>query len=109
VTDELPTALRCFFAGKNARDFDTAILAFSEASIVKDEGQTLEGHAAIRAWMEETSRKYNDTAEVREIATKGDAVEVAALVSGTFPGSPATLRFMFTLDSDRIARLEITA
>ena len=32
---------------------------------------------------------------------------MTALVSGTFPGSPAQLRFAFTLDGGEIARLDI--
>jgi hypothetical protein len=34
---------------------------------------------------------------------------MTARVSGDFPGSPAMLQYRFTLESDAIARLEITA
>ena len=49
------------------------------------------------------------TAEVSEVTTDGDRARVAAIVSGNFPGSPVTLRFTFTIDKDRIERLDIGA
>ncbi len=107
MTEALPPPIERYFTGKNARDFAAAASAFSATAIVKDEGRSHEGPAAIRAWMEETAAKYNDRTEVRSFAAEGDAVKVVAEVSGTFPGSPVTLRFRFTLAGDRIGRLQI--
>ncbi|WP_306591423.1 nuclear transport factor 2 family protein [Geothrix sp. 21YS21S-4] len=109
MTEKLPPSIERYFSGKNTGDFAAAASAFSESASVKDEGQSHEGRAAIRAWMEETSRKYRDTAEIQDVAMDGAAVQVTALVSGTFPGSPVPLRFKFTLDGSRIGRLEIAS
>lgn len=107
MSQELPPPLQRYFAAKNRQDIDGMLAPFAEGATVRDEGHSRTGHAAIRAWMEETTRKYHDTAEVSDVTREGDRVRVAALVSGDFPGSPVTLHFSFTLDRDRIGRLEI--
>jgi hypothetical protein len=109
MPEDLATAIKDYFAGKNSGDFAGAVSGFSRSAVVKDEGQSHRGPAAIRAWMEETTAKYNDKAKVRSVASQGDKVEVLTQVSGTFPGSPIMLRFMFTLDGDQISLLEIAS
>ncbi|MGV1014468.1 MAG: nuclear transport factor 2 family protein [Methyloceanibacter sp.] len=107
MTKELPQPIERFFAGKNAGDFATALSAFSDAAVVTDEKQTYATKDAIRAWMEETSRKYRDRAEVKAVVADGGTTRVTALVSGNFPGSPAALQFRFVLDDGLISRLDI--
>ena len=108
MTQELPPPLKRYFSSKATEDIDAMVSQFSERAVVRDENQTHTGLAAIRAWMEETMRKYHDTAEVSDVSVDGEKVRVAALVSGNFPGSPVTLHFNFTLDDgDRIGHLEI--
>ena len=107
IADQLPPPVTLFFAARNARDFDTAVTAFSPSATVADEGGVHRGHDAIRAWMKATVEKYDDTAEVLGATRDGGATVVSARVSGTFPGSPAALRFAFTIGDEGIARLEI--
>ena len=102
-------ALDAYFEAKNRKDIDAALAPFAEDAVVKDEGHTHRGRAAIRAWMEETTAKYDDTAEPSGVEVENGRVKVAALVSGNFPGSPATLHFVFRLDVDCISHLEIGA
>ncbi len=59
--------------------------------------------------MEATTRKYRVTVEVVDATVNGHAWRIAGMVSGNFPGSPATLHYNFTLHDGRIARLEIGA
>ena len=101
--------LDAYFAAKNRKDIEAMLAHFTDDALVKDEGMTHGGRAAIRSWMEETTRKYGVTVEVSGVEGDGDDVRVAALVSGNFPGSPATLHYAFQLSGDRIARLEIGA
>ena len=103
----LPTAVADYFAAKNRHDIDAMLASFSADAVVKDEGKEHHGSAAIRSWMEDTTRKYRVTVEVVEGAGNGDAWRVAGLVSGNFPGSPATLHYSFTLAGDGIGGLEI--
>ena len=107
MTIAVPQPIARYFAGKNAGDLSDALAAFSEKAVVADESKTYAKTAAIRAWMEETSRKYNDRAEVKAVTSDGEATRVTALVSGDFPGSPVTLQFRFVLDDGLISRLDI--
>jgi len=106
---ELPLPLARYYAAKNAEDIDAMLAEFAADAVVRDEGRTHAGTAAIRSWMEETTRKYHVRVEPNSVETDEDGWRVAALVSGNFPGSPATLRYRFTLADGRIARLEIGA
>lgn len=106
---ELPAPLRSYYEAKNSKDIDGMLAPFAEDATVRDEGHTYIGRAAIREWMEETTRKYGVSVEVSKVDVAGETVRVAALVSGNFPGSPATLHYTFTMHGDRIAELEIGA
>jgi len=109
MTIELPKPLATYFAAKNRKDIDDMLSAFGEDAQVRDEGEDLHGHAAIRDWMEKTTRKYGVTVEVTGLAGTEAQPIVSALVSGNFPGSPATLHYHFTLDGRSIIRLETGA
>lgn len=109
MTAKLPQPLADYFAAKNRHDIDAMLVPFSSDATVEDEGKTHRASAAIRRWMEETTRKYRVTVEVAEATTNGDAWRIAGIVSGNFPGSPATLHYVFTLTDGRITRLEIGA
>jgi hypothetical protein len=103
----LPEPLSAYFGAKKRHDIDAMLAPFAEEAVVKDEGQERRGLAAVREWMEETTRKYHDTVEVTDVAEADGKTVVTGLVSGTFPGSPVRLRFHFTIEGDKIARLEI--
>jgi len=108
MTRELPTPLKSYIDAVNKPDVDAMLLAFSPTATVKDEGKAYTGHTDIRAWMEETTRKYRVSVEVSEVARAGGTFKIAMLVSGNFPGSPATLHYVFALDGGLIAALEIS-
>jgi ketosteroid isomerase-like protein len=107
ASTKLSPAIANYFAAKNRQDIETMLSVFADGAVVRDESRTHTGRTEIRAWMEETTRKYRATAEVSEVASDGDRVRVGAIVSGTFPGSPVKLRFTFTLREGRIGGLEI--
>jgi ketosteroid isomerase-like protein len=109
MTVRLPQPLTDYFAAKNKHNIDAMLAPFSPDAIVRDEGETHRGSAAIRNWMDATTRKYRVTVEVAEATQDGDAWRVAGIVSGNFPGSPATLHYSFAVDGERITRLEIGA
>jgi ketosteroid isomerase-like protein len=103
----LPEPLAAYFAAQNRHDIDAMLDNFAVDAEVKDEGEERRGRDAIRAWMEETTRKYRPTALVVAIEDQGGTTVVSVLISGTFAGSPARLRYDFTRRGGRIARLEI--
>lgn len=104
---DLPAPLSTYFEAQNAHDIDAMLATFADAATVRDEKQDLSGHAAIRAWIAETTRKYRHTATPITIAEADGKKIVTARVAGTFPGSPIDLRYRFTITAQKISGLEI--
>jgi hypothetical protein len=107
MSTTLSEPLKAYFDAKNRHDIDAMLAPFAADAVVKDEGEERRGLAAIRAWLDETNRKYRPTAEVTDVAATGGWTIVTAAISGDFPGSPAQLRFAFALEAGKVARLEI--
>ena len=74
---------------------------------MRDEGKTITGRAAIKAWRVETSRKYHHTVEPLTVSEREGRVVVTGKVSGDFPGSPINLEHIFEIEDGRIASLDI--
>jgi uncharacterized protein (TIGR02246 family) len=107
MSNPLPPPLAAYYEAKNRHDTDAMLAPFAEDAVVRDEGQEHRGRAAIRTWMEHTTRKYRVTVDVRQVEPIDGRLIVSGLVSGDFPGSPAMLRYAFTLSGLEIARLEV--
>ncbi len=108
MSARLPGPLAAYFSATKHHDVAAMLAPFAEGAVVKDEGQERHGLEAIREWMEETIRKYRFTVEVTDVAKTDGKLLVTVLVAGHFPGSPVKLRYAFTLDREKIARLEIS-
>ena len=80
---------------------------FASDATVRDEGKSHAGRAEIRAWEAEVTEKFGVTNKLFEAERDGDALRASMRVSGTFPGSPAVLRYRFRIRDGLIARLEI--
>ncbi|WP_201865038.1 nuclear transport factor 2 family protein [Microvirga soli] len=107
MSKRLPPPLAAYYEAKNQHDIDAMLAPFAKNAVVKDEGQEHHGSSAIRSWIEYTTRKYRVTVDVKQIKPADGRLIVSGLVSGDFPGSPAMLRYAFTLSGSKIARLEI--
>jgi ketosteroid isomerase-like protein len=107
MSTKLSSTLESYFAATNRRDIDAMIAAFADDAIVKDEGQEHRGSAAIRAWIKETIENYDFNAKPTSVARSHEQTTVSVVLSGKFPGSPATITYWFKLDGQKIARLEI--
>jgi ketosteroid isomerase-like protein len=103
----LPTAIATYIAAENRGDTETLAECFAEHAVVRDEGQTIEGLAAIKRWKAETKKKYQHTIEPLASAQKDDKTIVTNRLTGNFPGSPIDLQFIFELDGNKITSLEI--
>lgn len=79
---------------------------FAPDALVRDEGETHIGDAAIAAWRADVEKRYQPRYEVTGADVDGERSVVSFIVSGTFPGSPAKLRQAFTIQQGRIVRLE---
>jgi hypothetical protein len=109
MSPELAKPIAAYIAGANAHDPDACAACFTDDAVVRDEGREWRGPAAIRAWKQAVSQKYHPTLAVVRSAQADGKTIVTGRVSGTFPGSPIELRYAFTLDGEKITRLEIHA
>jgi hypothetical protein len=108
MTTGLEPALAHYFASTNERDVAEMVAAFAEGAVVRDEGREHRGLTAIRSWIEATIEKYDYRVDPIDSSRIGAKTIVRVSVHGGFPGSPITLRYEFTVDSQKIARLEIS-
>ena len=106
MTLDLPRPVAAYFAA-DREGGEAVARCFTEAAVVKDEGRTRRGRAAIRQWKEEASTRYQYTSEPLACEQREGTVVVTSRLTGTFPGSPVNLRFFFVLEGDQIASLEI--
>jgi hypothetical protein len=104
---DLPTPIAIYIDAENRGDTEALAKCFAEDAVVRDQGETIEGLAAIKRWKAETKKKYEHTIEPLASAQKDGKTIVTNRLTGNFPGSPIELEFVFELDGDKIALLEI--
>jgi len=107
MIDSLPTPIATYLAAENSGDTKVLDECFAENAVVRDEDQTIKGLAAIKQWKTETKRKYQHTLEPLASLQKDGKIIVTNRLAGNFPGSPIELEFVFTLEGNKIASLEI--
>ena len=106
MTLDLPTPVANYFAADTS-DSEAVAQCFTENAVVKDEGHTFKGRAAIRKWKADASAKYQYTCEPFVCERRDGQVIVTSRLTGSFPGSPVNLRFFFRLEDEKIESLEI--
>jgi hypothetical protein len=103
---DLPAPIAAYFT-TDAADAGGMARCFTENGVVIDERREHQGRYAIARWKTEATAKYHYTSEPLAVDVSGADVTVITRVTGEFPGSPLELRYRFTLEGDKIARLEI--
>ena len=103
----LPTPIAIYIDAENRGDTEALAQCFAEDAVVRDEGKTIEGLADIKRWKAETKKKYQHTIEPLASAQNDGRIIVTNRLTGNFPGSPIDLEFVFTLDGNKIASLDI--
>jgi hypothetical protein len=98
----LPPPLIDYFAASDRR---AIIGAFAPDARVRDEGEDHIGTAAIALWLDRVETRYQPHYAIQAAQTSGDQTVVTFVVSGTFPGSPATLRQQFVITEGKITSL----
>ena len=104
---KLPKVIADLIAAQDKYDSKAFAENFSDNAIVHDEGKTYHGKTEIRQWNEMTNAKYKTKYEPLEVTTKEDKITLAAKISGTFPGSPAIIKYHFETKNGKITLLHI--
>lgn len=103
----LPEPIELFMSSENTHDPDAIDDCFASDAVVKDEGRTRRGLKEITSWRRETAAKYHHRVRPVAVANRANKTVVTTEMTGDFPGSPVTVDFIFNLDGDKIASLEI--
>ncbi|OUM00617.1 nuclear transport factor 2 family protein [Variovorax sp. JS1663] len=103
----LPEPIAAYFAAEN--NPEALAHCFTAQAVLKDDGHTYTGIAAIKAFMAAASAKYSATIVPFALEREDGFHAVRAQVTGSFPGSPIDLSCRFGLERGLIASLEITA
>ena len=103
---DLPPVIAAFFHAHNTGQTADFNRLFTADARVSDEAHEYQG-AAIKAWIDEAITKYKPVADVIGLADTAGQIIATAQVRGDFPGSPAQIRYKFTLKDNKIAALAI--
>ena len=106
MTINLPEPIAAYFATDRLAG-ETVARCFTREAVVKDEGRTYVGPAAIKRWKTEASAKYTYTCEPLRVEQQNGTSIVTCHLEGDFPGGAVDLRFFFRLERGKIASLEI--
>src|SRR5437879_11238953 len=92
----LPIPIAAYFAADRG-DGQAVSQCFTGNAVVKDEGHTHRGQAAIKAWKTDASAKYEYTCEPFACAEKDGKTDVNGNLVGNFTYSPVNHRYDFKL------------
>ena len=104
----LPKVVTELIKAQNDFDSDAYANCFSETGVMFHEGKTYTGRADIRNLIAETNKKYHSVMKPLAYTENGTSSVLSAECSGTFPGSPVTLKFHFDIVDGQIQYLKVT-
>ena len=92
---------------KTQNNFDSVAYAncFTETALVFDEGKTHNGRKEIEKWIDKANKKYQATMKPLEYSETEHTLKTE--VSGTFPGSPVVMTYLYEFQDDLIQSLKI--
>lgn len=105
----LPKVVSDLVEAQNNFDSVTYANCFSETAVVYDERKTHKGRKEIELWIKESNEKYQSVMKPLEYTSNGTSSVLSAECSGTFPGSPITLKFHFDIIAGQIQHLKVTS
>ena len=104
---ELPAVVQTYVDSSNRHDVKAVLSCFSAGAGVHDEAHQHRGSKEIEDWIATTIEKYKFQIKPLSVSNADVETIVALEVSGTFPGSPITLDYRFTIAGDKISSLTI--
>ena len=102
----LPEPIAAYFAAEKLNG-EAVARCFTNRAIVKADGHTYTGLAAIKRWKADAAAKFQYAIEPLSSEQQNGTTVVMSRLTGNFPGSPVTLQFLFRLERGKIASLEI--
>jgi len=102
-----PPVIQSYIAASNAHDVKGIMDCFADDAVVRDENATRHGKIDIGRWATETIQKYKFQFKPLSADKRGAETILSVDVSGSFPGSPITLDYHFTIANDKIQSLII--
>ncbi|MET0498630.1 MAG: nuclear transport factor 2 family protein [Steroidobacteraceae bacterium] len=103
----LPPPVATYLEAETRNDSEALSTCFAADAVVRDEGRSIEGLDAIKAWKKASKAKYQYSVEPLSASQDAATVAMRARLAGKFPGSPIEVTYTFVLADDRIASLEI--
>jgi hypothetical protein len=103
----LPLVIQRYIDASNAHDVRAIVDCFADDAVVRDENAMRHGKIDIGRWATETIQKYKFHFKPLSADERGAETIVSVEVSGSFPGSPITLDYHFSIANDKIQSLII--
>jgi SnoaL-like domain len=104
----LPPVIPTYIDASNAHDVRAIVGCFADDAVVRDENAMRHGKIDIRRWAMETIEKYKYQFKPPLSADERGAEMILSVeASGSFPGSPVTLEYQFTIANHKIQSLII--
>ena len=103
----LPPVIQTYITASNAHDVEAIVACFDDDAVVRDENAMQQGKTKIRRWATETIEKYKFRFKPLSADEHQAETILSMEVSGSFPGSPITLDYHFTIANNRIQSLII--
>jgi ketosteroid isomerase-like protein len=103
----LPPAIQRYIDASNAHNVKAIVDCFADDAVVRDENAMRQGKIEIRRWATETIGKYKFQFEPLSADERDAETILSVEVSGSFPGTPVTLDYHFTIANDKIQSLRI--
>ena len=96
-----------YIDASNAHDVKAVLACFADDAVVRDENATHRDKIEIERWVTTTIEKYKFQFKPLSSQERDNKTVVNVEISGTFPGSPITLDYHFTILNGKIASLFI--
>ena len=104
---KLPPIIQYYIDASNAHDVKWILGCFADDATVRDENATHRSKIDIERWIATTIEKYKFHFKPLSSEERGSETVVSVEISGTFPGSPISLDYHFTIADGKIASLII--
>ncbi len=104
---DLPDVIVAYQSAHDRRDAGTALASFTDDAVVEDDGRTYRGREEVEHWLNAAASEFTFTRTLLSAEETDGGWLVMNHIEGDFPGGQVDLRYVFTLDGDRIERLVI--